>query len=386
MFVRSGLCFVFVIIVKVYSKCETTFTNQCEKVKDIERYGKKSWDSLIISPEKCKRTTSHTLDEVITENAFKKTPNIEELMIMEKITGIEAGAFNGIKRLEHLKFYKNQLTVIPRLAFANLHIHKLDLSHNAIENIVHDLFRQSTVTILNLSHNKLNNIQINMVNIPSLKRLIISHNNVQSIVDGAFHENLEQLNLAFNDISQIEEGVIKPLTNLKELNLSHNRLNRIQVSFGMPSLETLDLSHNVIDQIAEGSFGQFFELKRLILNHNYLTSLPHKIFPNPNPIVTIFLHSNALMYVPEETTEALQDIREVTFSGNPWSCTCLKSFNEFLQERNISEPDCDQKYFGKGNSAVCIITTNTCTFDERLTQEDFDNFRNSRQQDPCAEI
>lgn len=372
-----------VFIVKVNTKCEKTFTNECETVKDVESYGQKNWESLIISPNKCNKTTSHTLDEVLPENAFNKTPNIEELTIVEKINAIEVGAFNGVKRLDLLKFYKNQLTVLPGLAFANLSIHKLDLSHNSIENIVPDLFKQSTVTIINLSHNKLSTIPINILNLPSLRYLILSNNNLQSLADECFHENLEHLNLGFNGIVQVEDGVIKPLKNLKELYLSNNRLKGIQISYPMRSLETLDLSQNEIDKIAEGSFGQFLKLRRLILDNNYLTSLPPKIFPIPNSIVTLYLHSNAFMYITEDTTKALQKVREVTTHGNPWACACLNRFYNFLQEYNITQPECDRRYYSEGNTAVCILTGDICTYNEKLTQAHFQSFRGTTKQKYC---
>uniref|UniRef100_A0A1Y1M5D7 LRRCT domain-containing protein n=1 Tax=Photinus pyralis TaxID=7054 RepID=A0A1Y1M5D7_PHOPY len=382
MYLRLMLLCVF--MAKVHTKCEKTFTYECEKVKDVEIHGLKSWESLIISQNKCNKTTSHTLDEVLTRDAFNKTPNIQELIIVEKVNAIEVGAFNGVKRFDLLKFYKNQLTVLPRLAFADLHIYKLDLSHNSIQNIVPELFRRSTVTVLNLSHNKLSTITLNILNLPSLRYLTLSNNNLQSLADECFHENLEHLNLGSNGITQIEEGVIAPLKNLKELNLSNNRLKGVKIAYGMPKLETLDLSHNEIDQIAEGSFGQFLKLKHLLLNHNYLTSISPTIFPDPNSIVTLNLHSNAFMYITEETTKVLRKVREITTYGNPWACSCLKRFYDFLQEYNITQPECEQKFYAEGNTAVCVITTDTCMYNDKLTQEHFQSFRVSPKKEFCG--
>ncbi|KAK5641827.1 hypothetical protein RI129_010374 [Pyrocoelia pectoralis] len=226
-----------------------------------------------------------------------------------------------------------------------------------------------------------------MLNIPSLETLIITNNHLQSLVEGCFHENLEYLNLEFNSLSQITEGVLKPLKNLKELNLSHNRFKGIELSYGLPSLESLDLSHNEIVVIVEDSFKNFWELKSLKLDHNYLTAISYKIFPTGNSITTLHLHYNAFMYIPETTAQILPKLREITIGGNPWACPCLVIVTGYLQEKNITQPECDRKYFSIGRSAVCVITDDeSCTYEEKLTQVDFNNFRSSLQQDLCFEL
>ena len=376
----------FILINKVKSICEKTHVNECEKVSDVDRFGQKTWENLVVSPHRCKKTDSHTLDEVLPPNAFSKVFNIDELIIVEKITGIDPGAFNGLKQLSLLRLYKNEIKIIPRNVFTNLHIYKLDLQNNGIEYIAHELFQGSTISIINLSHNKLNNIQVNMLNLRSLEKIIITHNEIQSMAGDCFHENLEHLNMAHNSISQITEDVLKPLKNLKELNLSHNKFKGISLSYGLPSLETLDLSHNQIVVIEEGSFQRFWELKHLKLNHNYLTSISHKVFSIGNSITRIHLHYNAFMYIQEINARLLQKLEEFTIGGNPWACPCLQIIQFFAQANNITQPDCDLDYFSVGKSAVCVITKTTCTFDEKLNQNDFQNFQNSLSPDLCSDL
>lgn len=376
-----------VFVISVESKCTTTYITNCDKISDVPRFGTKSWENLIISPDACSKTGVGNLDEVLEPNFFGNAKNIEELYIVGKLTGVEPNSFKGLTQLTYIKLYKNQLKVIPQDAFSNLLKRvKIDLQHNSIENIVHGSFGNSIIRHINLSHNKLRNIQLDNVNLPSLEEFSAKDNDISYVAAGAFHENLEYLNLAHNSIAQFEKGVLEPLKNLKELVLSHNRFKGIALTYGLPSLETLDLSHNEIVAVHDKTFHQFHDLKNLKLNHNYITYLSYNVFPIGNNIRSLHLHYNAIMQIQEPVGKILQRLEEITFSGNPWACPCLQMIATYISERNISQPDCDRNYFTVGKSAVCVVTGDDCTGAEELTKEAFENFQNSLNTDLCSNL
>ncbi|KAF5293678.1 hypothetical protein FQA39_LY03163 [Lamprigera yunnana] len=384
---RYSILFLCPLIASVASKCTTTYITVCEKVSEVQRLGEKSWENLMISPDTCNKAKVNNLNEVLSSDAFAEAKNIEELFILEKVTGIEPGAFNGLSQLTYIKLYKNQIVVIPKDAFSNLpNIIKIDLQHNFIENTVHGLFGNSSVQFINLSHNKLNNIQVGKFDIPSLLKVVLQENHISYIAPGSFHENLEHLNLAHNNIASFDRGVLEPLRNLKELLLCHNRIKGISLNYGLPNLVSLDLSHNQIVNIEDGSFHQFLELKHLKLNHNYITHVSHNIFSNKNQIRSLHLHYNAIVHLFDPVGQILKQLEEITLSGNPWACPCLKEMTSYVAERNISQPECDKNYFKVGKSAVCIVTEDVCTGGEELTKETYQNFQNSLNVDLCSNL
>ncbi|KAF5308035.1 hypothetical protein FQR65_LT06409 [Abscondita terminalis] len=387
MYAIRVLLLLCLLVITVKSKCTTTYVTYCETVSDVQRFALKSWENLMISPDMCSRGKVGTLDEILEPKFFGKAKNIEELYVMDKIHGVEAYSFDGLTQLTYIKLYKNQLKVIRRDAFANLFKPiKIDLQHNSIENIGHGLFTNSTVININLSHNKLTNLQIDALNLPTLEKLSVKHNDISYIAAGSFHENLQYLDLAHNSLSQFDKGVLETLINLRELVLSHNRLKGIAIHYGLPSLEKLDLSHNEIVHIEDKSFSMFPDLKHLKLNHNYITYLSHNVFAIENNIRSLHLHYNAIMQLQEPVGRILQQLEEITISGNPWACPCLNMITSYLTERNVTQPDCDTNYFAVGKSAVCVITEEVCTGGEKLTKEAFENFRNSLNIDLCSDL
>lgn len=371
-------------LTETHSKCTRTFITTCDKVSDVTRQGKSEWKNLIISNDQCSKTTSSIPNEILKQGGFKKTPNLEELFIIEKVNEIQPGAFNGLDQLTYLKLYKNFIKVIPRGAFSNLtQVFKLDLQNNFIENIEHGLFQDSSISVINLSYNKVNNIQVDKLDLPGLRKLIFTNNDISLMVPGCFHENLQYLNLDNNQIVEMEEGVLKPLENLKELILSNNKLNGIAVSFSLPNLEKLDLSHNEIQGIKEGSFKEFFELKYLYLGYNRITYLNPNIFPKESNIQIFHLHQNALMNLDGRVGMYLPYLKEMSIGGNPWACPCLDVIMQYFGLNDIKQPECEREFFESGISSVCWVTGDTCTGAEVSTTEIHNNFQKSINSSIC---
>ena len=155
---------------------------------------------------------------------------------------------------------------------------------------------------------------------PRLKILDLSNNKITQIPGGAFlgFSNLEQLSLADNAISRLQNGAhrVPPdqihnlsgqlellssfagLDSLKGLYFHNNRLISLPDSFGMlANLRELTLHNNRLAVLPE-AFGKLIRLQGVHLEHNGLTSLP-KSFGNLVALKTLWLGNNRLMYLPE---------------------------------------------------------------------------------------
>ncbi|KAH9488178.1 hypothetical protein Btru_064860 [Bulinus truncatus] len=112
------------------------------------------------------------------------------------------------------------------LRFSNLRI--LDASHNLIENLSNDTFKNCPVLkILVLSHNKFHNTDYGFLqNTKELSTLDLSFNIKNTLEEKSFHgaTDLEELILQYMSIEVIHEDAFKNLVALKRIDLKGNTL------------------------------------------------------------------------------------------------------------------------------------------------------------------
>ncbi|UYV84895.1 PHLPP2 [Cordylochernes scorpioides] len=112
-----------------------------------------------------------------------------------------------------------------------------------------------------------------------LRHLDLRSNYLQGSLDFQSLENLEFLDLSFNNISELD---VRSLPNLRELKCSHNSLHRVQIS---PSLQVLALDYNgwrykwlVGPPLLVEGYADPYVLTSLWL-HRHSYKLPHFLVP-----------------------------------------------------------------------------------------------------------
>ncbi|XP_025892845.1 leucine-rich repeat-containing protein 70 [Nothoprocta perdicaria] len=169
-----------------------------------------------------------------------------------KISRISDSAFYHLEYLVHLYLEGNNLTVVPSNAIGMLkNLERLSLSHNPIGSIqpfafkglnklrylslkgaklkhiaVNGFFGLNNLSQLILSYNDLENISSSSFTLlHNLMYLQLDRNKITSIGDGTFANmghSLKILSLAFNNITELQPGVLKPLVSLTHLQLNYN--------------------------------------------------------------------------------------------------------------------------------------------------------------------
>ncbi|KAM8792950.1 leucine-rich repeat-containing protein 70 [Eudromia elegans] len=169
-----------------------------------------------------------------------------------KISRISDSAFYHLEYLVHLYLEGNNLTVVPSNAIGMLkNLERLSLSHNPIGSIHPFAFKGlNKLRYLSLKGAKLKHIAVNgFFGLNKLRQLILSYNHLEnissstftllhnlmylqldrnkiaSIGDGTFGNmghSLKVLSLAFNNITELQPGVLKPLVSLTHLQLNYN--------------------------------------------------------------------------------------------------------------------------------------------------------------------
>ncbi|NWX31919.1 LRR70 protein, partial [Notiomystis cincta] len=145
---------------------------------------------------------------LVPSNAIGRLKNLERLSLSHNPIGsIQPFAFKGLNKLRYLSLKNVKLKCVAVNGFFGLNnLSQLILSYNDLENI-----NSSTFTLLN-----------------NLMYLQLDRNKIASIGDGTFEtmgQSLKVLSLAFNNITELQPEVLKPLVSLTHLQVNSNPWN-----------------------------------------------------------------------------------------------------------------------------------------------------------------
>lgn len=193
-----------------------------------------------------------------------------------RIKTIEKGAFSHFVSLAELDLSNNCLSEIPSFNNATT-LQSLDLSSNYIQllssNALKGLHNLQNLVLFN---NSIKQIETGVFRfVPALRTADFSFNEIHRILKETF-EGLQQLSTLFLQNNLIEKISIEghDMPGLRTLNLSSNMLSS-KIASGMfpDNVENLDLSYNNISDITEYAFYSYEYLRRLSLKGNKLTTL-----------------------------------------------------------------------------------------------------------------
>ena len=174
---------------------------------------------------------------------FDNIPKIEYLFLsLNNIKNVEG--LQCLSQMKVLNLLGNKLSTIP--AFRNcVKLEVLDLGINAIFNVSGDEFTPAIrLSDVYLDVNKIFSINI-FSNSNSIKKLYLNFNNLTHIPALCFNglQNLKTLNLSYNQIEHV--GAYAFPQNLQNLNLFHNELSDLDsINQNLPKLHKLAIGHN----------------------------------------------------------------------------------------------------------------------------------------------
>lgn len=193
-----------------------------------------------------------------------------------RIKTIEKGAFSHFVSLAELDLSNNCLSEIPSFNNATA-LRSLDLSSNYIQLLSSNALKGlQNLQNLVLFNNSIKQIETGVFRfVPALQTADFSFNEMHRILKETF-EGLQQLSTLFLQNNLIENISIEghDMPGLRTLNLSSNLLSS-KIASGMfpDNVENLDLSYNNISDITEYAFYSYGYLRRLSLKGNKLTTL-----------------------------------------------------------------------------------------------------------------
>ena len=214
----------------------------------------------------------------ISSDFIQMIPNIEKVVLDNNHLVTLPSEIGQLKKLTHLSIFSNNLQTIPNTIGDLVHLQHLDLHSNNIQSLPLEIWSLTSLTMLNVSSNNLTAIPkppfsiAKRISTPSenpnempvssgsladsLSVLIAADNRLN---DDCFESisylvKLTSLNLSYNDLIEIPEGSLAPLTQLKDIYLSGNEISTVP------------------DELS-----QIKALKLLYINNNKLVTLPTKL-------------------------------------------------------------------------------------------------------------
>ena len=127
--------------------------------------------------------------------------------------------------------------------------------------------------------------------------------------------NLQILDLGFNQITQIHPNAFQGLGNLRDLYLGFNHITKIQPNAfqGLGNLQILNLSYNRITQIQPNAFLGLGNLRELYLFVNQITQIHANTFRGLGNLEDLYLRNNQI--IPDQQVQLREQIQDEVGHG-----------------------------------------------------------------------
>ncbi|XP_018053036.1 PREDICTED: chaoptin [Atta colombica] len=271
----------------------------------------------------------------ITQDVFGNMPHLQWLDLRHNgLIEIYFDCLKNTNNLQVLFFSWNEITDIPAETLRSLKkLRIVDLSHNKLRTLPDNMFTDSDIESLDLSHNQFTRLPVKSMSVTStanLANLDMSWNILSGIhtTDTIFRlRGLVWLDLSYNRLVRLDDGVFSDLPYLAHLDLSHNKQlileSRGRTFYGLEdTLLYLGLSNISLLSIPELPLRR---LQTLNLAHNGLASISPEMSSNLTSLHYLDLSYNDLTVVPL-ITHTLPELKTFNLANNPITAITNTSF------------------------------------------------------------
>lgn len=351
------------------------------------------------------RTTSSPAAVRLVNGSFAGLSNLTKLTANGVgIRGLPVGVFTELRSLKILELIQNEIKIIENGTFDRQRkLNTLYLGRNAISSLVNVSFDGlESLRMIDLHQNKIRVLgsEMGFATLPNLEELNLADNEMLRIDPYAFTglRRLKKLYLDKNRLSTVTVNVFSDLTQLVELDLSRNNLKNLSnSSFShLKSLETLTLGANRLDTIVSGTFYGLTNLKTLDLGSNLIRTVEEKGFNGLESLtdltlsdnrisVLIFsdflllpslkmldLRNNSLETLSLRITDNIEEVSlsHIDLSQNSWNCNCdiywlviwLNQRNRTDSIANSGSTTCSSPSTLRNVSVLSAYANHSCPF------------------------
>ncbi|XP_015606545.1 protein slit isoform X1 [Cephus cinctus] len=346
---------------------------------------------------------NNELDKIRADGLFEKLPELRHLDLRRnKISRIEASAFQGAHKLTDLLLSENKLREVHNKMFTGLaNLKTLNLHGNAITCVmpgafdglghIHTINMQGNPLSCNchlawfaewLRKRDLPGITGRCHDPPRLKDA-----NIKDIPHHEFKCNSDSVGCLGDDycppqcncagsvvrcsrshLTEIPRGIPPETT---ELYLDYNDIKTIQPErlSHLKILTRLDLSNNQIGMLSNDTFRNLTRLSHLIINYNKLQCVQRNALAGLKSLRIISLHGNDISLIPEGAFEDLKSITNLALGSNPLYCDCNMRWLAELVKEDFIEAGIAKCIEPPSMKDKILLTTQASAFQCRTKQQ-----------------
>lgn len=221
-----------------------------------------------------------------------------------------------------LKLQNNQITEITPELLNGLprHIETVYLNRNKIKRIKNNVINNTYIADLNLANNEISNIEDGAFkNLPNLQDLNLNNNRLTNMnFVNAINQNLRKLYISSNRISKLPSAGITAVRKVEILKLDNNNIDDLKNNTfsSLRYLKLLQLDNNDINTIEDSTFNGVQCLEALNLAGNSLTKISNKMFKNLLSLKALRLNRNNLSSLEKGSFKDLYRLSLLDLSEN----------------------------------------------------------------------
>nr|AOG75606.1 Toll2 [Procambarus clarkii] len=256
---------------------------------------------------------SHNRLVAVPRSALSDLLQLTELCLANNsLSVLPPAAFSNLGQLQTLDLSYNQLSlgssnVEPFTGLIRLVV--LDVSHNLLVHLGPDTFRDLySLQVLRLAHNQLSHLSdATFAGLANLHTLELSHNELSTLSSRALQglAVLTHLSVDHNQLESVHTAALDNCSSLHHLSFAHNELHDLPEAVKRaPLLRTLDLSYNQISYLEEGILHGLIHLQELQLDHNVITNVSKASLAEVSSLTYLDLSYNTLTDIEYEALDA----------------------------------------------------------------------------------
>ncbi|XP_023170260.2 chaoptin isoform X1 [Drosophila hydei] len=207
-----------------------------------------------------------------------------------------------------------------------MHLEKLDLGQNCIEQLESDYFQQNYsdvhIRALNMEQNYVAHLPAEVFKATGIVHLVLAFNAISRVHPAAFEgltDTLEYLDLERNHLTTVPVA-ISTLHRLRYLYLTSNQINQLNnLPAFTENLRVLSLSGNNFTMIPVLGLKNYTQLSYLNIGYNSIADIPEGIFAVDGwgaNLQTILLRNNKITHLHLGSFAGLEQIQEISLSFN----------------------------------------------------------------------
>lgn len=187
---------------------------------------------------------------LLLQDIFLHLPRLKKIDLSENsIQSIHGQSLSISQSLKHLYLSNNLLQIIPFEALEGFDLKDLDLSKNLLKSIFDVPFEEKlTVKVLNLEYNRISTLTpFAFQNFRNISVAKLAYNLIETLPDDSFNgANIIELDLSHCFVSHIQPQAFRGIEGtLQNLDLSFNNISQLppEIFENASSLRTLNLDH-----------------------------------------------------------------------------------------------------------------------------------------------